>query len=308
MAISMEKWEGLTEEEQAEMLRDYPNTVPDAAKSEQKDKETEEANEGAGGVSEEGADEESEEVSDDENLVVYKGKEIPLQNLIGEHVRKATKDKDKDIDELKSIVNTLISQSPSQRNATDKSPDYWQEQAEKIAQGLIKIDDQTGDPVVDPSAVMELLRASASVYEEARGIEKSRQKEINSALRQLTAEEKDLIGDLVADELEAFPLGKPISKKDIDRTIAYARGFKQDKILEQIKKDLTASLSKGKKKIAGEITEDSGANVPRGGSRTATKGKRPTPRQIALAHERGISVEKQVEIDEKLKKIRENRK
>lgn len=309
MAITMEQWEGLTEEEQVELKRDYPNTVPDAARSEQKDNEADKSAEGsdakgwyikAGDMSDEG--------SDDENLILYKGKEIPLQNLIGEHVRKATKEKDKDIEELKSIVNTFISQPPSQSNATDKSPDYWQEQAEKIAKELVVIDDHTGDPKVDPSAVMEILRASASVYEEARGIEKTRQKEIRSALRQLSAEEKDLIGDLVADELESYPLGKAISKSDIDRTIAYAKGLKQDKILEQMRKDLQSNLNKGKKKIEGVVGKDDGSIVPRSGNRSTSSGKRPTARQIALAHERGISVEKQVEIDEKLSKKRENRK
>lgn len=298
--LTTEEWKDLTEEQQTELLEDSPETVPDSAKSEQDE----------GGEEKTSDDEGNEPGETDEDTVVYKGKEIPLKNLIGEHVRKALKDKDKDVEEYKELVNTLTKQMTAQPQVQDKGK-YWEETAEKLANELIQLEENDmGEktPKVNKEAIMELFRNQATLVEDIRAVDKQRTGEIKTALRKLKKGEKEVIGDIVESELEKYPLGRPIGKDEIDRTIAYARGLKQDRILEKMKEDMEANLGRKKKKIEGEVVDDD-SFVPSGGKKSSSGSIRATGRQIKLAKERGIPVEKQVEIDEKIekKKKKENK-
>ncbi len=288
--IAMDEWNEMTEEEQAEMLEQYPDSVPDAAKSEQEEKPAKE-------------DEKKEDSpDDDDDTVVYKGKKVPIQNIIGEHIRKAVKEKDKDIEELKM----LVSQFTKQPKQPEKSSDYWQKQAEEVAGKLVITDPETGDVKVDPKAVFALMQNTAGIYEEFRNVEKQRDRDVKSALRMLDKDEREIIGDVVEEELAKVPLGQPIDEDTKKRAIAYAKGTRQDKYLERVKAEMEANLSKGKKQIEGEVEEDD-AIVPSSGKRSAQGGKRPTARQRQLAAARGIDVELQMLLDEKREKQKKSK-
>jgi len=202
---------------------------------------------------------------------------------------------------MKSLVKTLT-ELQSKPKEPIKENDYWQKESEKIAKSMIKIDEDTGNTIVDPAAVLNLLRLNATLIEDVKGIEKQRDREVKAALRQLSADEKDIIGDVVIEELEKHPLGQPISKSDIDRAVIFARGMRHDKLLESIKSGMESDLRKGKREIEG-IVDDDDSYVPDSGARkSAGSTKRPTSRQIQLAAERGIPVELQMKFDEKKEK------
>jgi len=215
-------------------------------------------------------------------------KEPPIENLIGEAVRKAT---DKVKKELEEDYERRLNEIKAQRSAQDG--DYWVQESERLEKlNIIKT----------PEELRSDAERTVNTVSQIRQMEKERKREIRKQMSTLTAEDKKLFRDDIEDELDYYPDNRPLPPNAVERALIFAKGKNVDKLIADAKKN----LEKNVKRIEGEVTGEE-TFIPEGGSTVTISNKVPTERQKRLAADRGISPERQIWLDEREAKRRKDR-
>jgi len=262
--LTLEQWNELAVEEQERMLEEEPEAVPDDATSVAEQETSQQEKPGK--------------------------KEPPLENLIGEAVRKETK---KIKEEYEERIRELESRNQSQ---SQSSGDYWQKESERLElAGIVKSAEE----------LREEAQRTANVVIQMKQLEKMRKKEIKDQMKTISESDRKLFGEDIEEELENYPENNPLPANAVERALIFAKGKNADKLVEAAKKNLEKEM--GKRKIEGEATDET-TFIPEGGETFTTSNKTPTATQKRLALQRGISVDRQIWLDEKAEARKKGKK
>jgi len=275
--LTIDDWGKLPPEEQKQIIESDFDSVPESVKPAVKKSQ------------------ELDENSEDSLEGVTDKRGVPVKNLVAEAVRKVKKEMKEEIDELRGSIKT-----PEPQVSQPAGGDYWDKQAEEIAGQLIKYDNDKGDYVVDKDVVKRIITQPIYTFQDIRGMEKRRAKEIKTLVNKyLDKDERQLYGNDIVEELDVLPVTEPITKEHIEKARLMSRGRHSDKLVEEAKRSLEKEF--GKTEIVGEDTGDAGY-IPGGKGSSGMSNKKPTATQIRFANERGITLTQQMELDERAAK------
>ena len=249
--MKKEEWDALSPDEQEKVKNENPENVPDDATSEQGDEQK---------------------------------KSPPIENIVGEAVRKATKELKEELKQTKEEYEARLKEL---QKPQDQTGDYFEKEAARLESlGIIKT----------PEELKWEAEQTARTVLEMRRMEKERKKEIKAQIKKVDPEDRKLFEDDIIEELENFPENMPLPPDAAERALIYAKGKNADKLVAEAKKNIEKQLKQ--KEIEGEATGETGF-IPEGGSTVTISNKTPTEKQKRLAAERGISVEHQIWLDER---------
>ena len=213
-------------------------------------------------------------------------KKPPIENVVGEAVRRAKKELqdnfDKKYAEKEEELEALKS---SQRKPVTDDDWYTQESERLLSKGIEKT----------PDEIREDYAVAANVAREVNQIEKEKRININKLMRTLEPDDKKLYGETVRDELEMT--NSVVDARAMKRALVYAKGQSHDKMMEDVKTSMQESFDARRR----EIEEEDDTLLPGGGTGIFASGenKKATKTQIKMAAARGISIERQIALDEK---------
>jgi hypothetical protein len=288
--MSVEDWNTLPVEEQKDNLDNNPNVVPEEVL-----------------------------VKDERyaNKPIEKNsngrKEPSVENLVGEAVRKATKElKDQfkmSEEHYKDTIDTLQTAIKAQsKPAQNQDGNAYVSKAKKIAEDMMVYDSDNDKYSVNPDAILDILSLGGNMAMEINNVNKQRDIEIQNAINGLDENERELLGGEVRSELSVLPIDRQLTKADMERAVLIAKGRKADVMVEQAKKSLQAEVNKGNVTIDGIDDGIDDSKVINSSGNANTSGKVPTPRQKRLAKEKGISEARQMASDERIAKRKKEKK